>query len=216
MAKIPLIIFDFDGTIANTFVMVEKIIDKYKADYILGYLTDQDMESFRGKEIWEIVKKLKIPIFKLPFLIAKIQSSLNQLIDAVKPFKNMDKLIKTLHEQGFELGIVTTNSQKNVQQFLLNHQLEYFSFIKTANFILGKTSVLKTVLKEKNLKAEDVIYIGDEVRDIEACQSVGINIIAVSWGYQTKAILQHHQPDFLVDKPEEITNLITNYQLRII
>jgi phosphoglycolate phosphatase-like HAD superfamily hydrolase len=206
--SIKLIIFDFDGTLADTFVIVEKIIDKYKKDYNLEYLTDADIQSFRGQEIWEIIKKLEIPIIKVPFLIARIRSSLRNLIDEVKPFDGIDKVIKGLNQQGFELGIVTTNSIDIVQRFLENYNLNYFTFIKSANFFLGKSQIINDIISSKAIDKEQVIYIGDETRDIEACQSIGIKIISVTWGYQTREILSRHSPDYLVDRPDSILKTI--------
>jgi len=53
-----------------------------------------------------------------------------------------------------------------------------------------------------------VYFVGDEVRDIEAGKKAGINTIAVSWGYNTKAALDKEHPDYLIDFPLELENII--------
>ena len=51
-------------------------------------------------------------------------------------------------------------------------------------------------------------FVGDEVRDIEAGKKVGINTIAVSWGYNTKSALDKEHPDYLIDFPLELEKII--------
>ena len=55
-----------------------------------------------------------------------------------------------------------------------------------------------------------VFYVCDEVRDIEAARKSGIKSIAVTWGYNTKGALIKENPDFLVNSPDELRNIITS------
>jgi phosphoglycolate phosphatase-like HAD superfamily hydrolase len=50
----------------------------------------------------------------------------------------------------------------------------------------------------------------DEVRDIEAAKKSGIKSIAVAWGYNTKDALIKENPDFLVNSPDELINIIVS------
>lgn len=63
------------------------------------------------------------------------------------------------------------------------------------------------ILEIKEIKFIDdnnVVYIGDETRDVEAAKKVGIEIISVCWGFNYKEILQTLNPNFIVESPEEI------------
>ena len=51
------------------------------------------------------------------------------------------------------------------------------------------------------------IYVGDETRDVEAARKAGVQIIAVGWGLNSRASLLLQNPDFIVDSPEELTQL---------
>ena len=65
-------------------------------------------------------------------------------------------------------------------------------------------------MEKHNLKPQEIIYVGDEVRDIQACKKIGVKIIAVSWGYNSKEILDREKPDYLVNKPIEIPKILKN------
>jgi phosphoglycolate phosphatase len=53
-----------------------------------------------------------------------------------------------------------------------------------------------------------VIYVGDEIRDIIAAHKCGIRIISVSWGFHTVDLLASKNPDYLVDNPRQIVQLM--------
>ena len=67
---------------------------------------------------------------------------------------------------------------------------------------------MKKLLKNRNLSEFDVIYIGDEVRDIEAAKAAGIKMVAVSWGFNSPEILKTKNPDYLIDYPLQLTQLL--------
>ncbi|MDP2837766.1 MAG: HAD-IA family hydrolase, partial [Candidatus Moranbacteria bacterium] len=99
------------------------------------------------------------------------------------------ELLSTLRSQGYSIGIVSSSKQETTAALLKKFQLSVdFSYQCT---LFNKAKVLKQVLSEKNLSVTDVIYVGDEVRDIEACQKIGLPIIAVTWGLNSKEALQH-------------------------
>ena len=75
-------------------------------------------------------------------------------------------------------------------------------------FLWGKSHHLKTLLKTHEFDLNKTIYIGDEIRDIEAAHKVGIRIAAVTWGYNSKKALESYHPDFLITEPQQLLNLI--------
>ena len=74
--------------------------------------------------------------------------------------------------------------------------------------MFGKHRSLKRLLKTYHMKPAETIYIGDEVRDIEACRKAKVQIIAVTWGFNSKRILERAKPDFIADKPEDIVKIV--------
>lgn len=70
--------------------------------------------------------------------------------------------------------------------------------------MFGKSAPL---LKLKT-KIKDLVYIGDEVRDIEAAKKAGILSVGVSWGFQTEVAMKKASPDHLFNKPQELMTLI--------
>ena len=91
--------------------------------------------------------------------------------------------------------------------FLEHNELDFFDFIGTSSKIWNKNWGLKTLMDDHDLKLCDVIYIGDETRDIKAAKKAGIRSAAVTWGYNSCRVLEAQNPDYLIHHPEELFQL---------
>lgn len=205
------IIFDFDGTIADTLDSVVKIVNNQAEHFGYKKVTKEDIPYLQGKKPKEILSYLGISIFKLPLWIKKVHSEVNKEIGNMTPTVNLSPLLSELHiDEYFRLGILSSNTQENVKQFLHKNELDFFDFIYTGKSVFGKSHIINKIIKQRKISKSDVFYVCDEVRDIEAAQKSGIQSIAVTWGYNTKDALQKENPDFLVDTLDELRNIITS------
>ena len=208
------ILFDFDGTIADTYQVIANITNQLSTEFGYKALDEEELLLIKNLSSREIVKRSEISIFKLPFLVRRIRTELKKEIAELNAISDMVRVLLRLKSTGYILGIVTSNTRENVDIFLNKHGLNsIFSFIQSGTAIFGKHRVLKQVVREHRLKKSDVIYVGDETRDVRSARKSGIAIIAVSWGFNSAEILQEHKPNYLVDRPQQILEAIANWQL---
>ncbi len=207
---ITMIIFDFDGTIADTFSLLVACYNRVCLGFGATAMTEKEIPKLRRKKGQEVMKQLGISWFKLPFLVRKVYSELSKEIENARPIPGIKKTILQLKQQGFCLGILTSNKRENVERFLKKNGLDCFDFIHAGKKLFGKQYALKQVLLQRRLKAKDVVYVGDETRDIEAAKKARVRVIAVSWGYNALGALRKEKPDFLISKPEELIKLLEN------
>lgn len=200
----PAIIFDFDGTIADSFGVIKNILLNLSDDFGYKKPTDKQINLLRTKHPKEIMRILGLSYFKLPFLIHRVDKEIQRQIAAVKPIEGIKEVLIQLKSQHYLLGMVTSANEKNVSAFLKNNDLEVFDFIQTGSSIFGKARILKKVLKKQKIGKKEVLYVGDEIRDIEAARKVGIKMIAVTWGFNNREGLQQFHPDVLIDTPSEL------------
>lgn len=206
MQKKTTILFDFDGTLANTLAHILHISNRFSGIYGYKSVEEHEIDSYRSKKTRQAIRDLSIPILLIPSIANRIKRALQEEMHLIQPIPSIKEVTSQLYKK-FRLGIVTSNSSANVDLFLKNHEMPWFDIIHTESSIFGKSRVLKNVLKENNLSAEEVTYIGDETRDIEAAQKSGIDMIAVSWGMNTAETLRHLNPSHLVHHPSEILEL---------
>ena len=202
------LIFDFDGTIADTLPHIIAIVNDYVKEYGINKIAEKDLERLKGKTPWQIMKEYKIPLYKVPFIVVKVQSLLYKKMNKVKIFPGIKSILKSLKKKNMPIGILSSNSKKNVMAFLKKNNMNMFDFIHSENNLFGKNKALRNILKRYKIKKEDVIYIGDEVRDIQACKKAKIPIISVSWGFNTFNLLKRYKPDYIIRKPKELLRII--------
>lgn len=204
ISEMKTVIFDFDGTIADTLQLTVDIFNEIAADYQLPPIQPKDIPDLKNFSAKELVKRYRLSPWQLFRLVRKIQSRQKKKIISAKLIVGMPSLLTTLRQHAFTVGIVTSNSRENVELFLKCHGIEDVAFIYSEKNIFGKGAVLKNLLKKKAIRAQDTYYVGDEVRDIEAGKQANIPVIAVTWGYNSRKRLEEAHPDRIIDTPEQL------------
>ncbi len=205
---IKIILFDFDGTLADSFENFFEILREITLKYKLPELSPKNLDELRSESASQIVKRLHIPFYKIPFIARDMKRLQQQNIENIKSFKGMPEVLCGLKEKGFELGIVTSNGKSNVQAFLKNNDIDIFTYLYCDSSLFRKDKVLKKFLNTLKVSKEEVLYVGDEIRDIQACQKVGIKIAAVTWGFNSKEGLIKYNPELLINTPQELLQFV--------
>ena len=191
------IVFDFDGTLADTFDVFKTIATTEYGEY------DFDLELFKSKGAKEMLKQLDIPRWKIPGMILNVTSKLRSSND-IKLFPGIIDLLNTL-KKDYKIGVVSSNSQEIINGTLKEYNIEHlFEFVYSESSLFGKHLVLERMCRKHNIDRADVIYVGDEDRDIVAAKKAKIKTIAVTWGFNSKEKLSRENPDYLVDSPMQI------------
>ena len=208
MTNKKIIIFDFDGTLADSFADIMAVFNELAHEYGLHEIKPEEISELRKVSSREILKKFNFPTWRLPFLLKKGRQIFGQKIASVALFPGIKEVLTELKANGCTLGILSSNSEENICRSLACNRADPFDFVYTASNLFGKDKALKKIIKKYKYNPEDVIYVGDETRDIEAAQKCGIKIISVSWGFNDREILAKFNPDYLIDKPEELLKIL--------
>lgn len=203
-----ILLFDFDGTIADSFDAVLECIND-NAEYY-GYKKILHKELLKNKNIHDIFREMEFSIFKIPFVVSAIRKEMRSKLGTIQPFPGIPEILFQLHLQNIPLGIISSNSQENIEIFLRKHNLNIFTYVHGETNIFGKNTVIKNFLTKHSLDPIYVTYIGDEVRDIEAAQANKIKSAAVTWGFNTLEKLEELKPNYIINTPEELLILSTD------
>ncbi len=201
------IIFDFDGTIADSYIITFRIYNELAEKYNLKSIPEADISILRTMKPFELLSYFQIPFHKIPFLLFEGRSLFKKYVHELEPISGMKEVLEQLSKK-YKLGILTSNNAENVEYFLKKHKLELFAFIHSEKNLFGKDKALNHLLEEHNLEKSKTIYVGDEVRDIQSCQKIDMSIISVAWGFNEVGILGKHNPSYLIQHPEELLNIL--------
>jgi len=197
------IVFDFDGTLADTLSLGINIFNSYSSKF--GY-KKISLEQNKNVSAHELISMAGIKLWKLPFLVRRMRKDLNENISQIQIFKGIPDLLESLKSSGFKMGILSSNSKKTIYSVLKNKGLEsYFSFINGGVSIFGKN---RTLISLKRKIKNDIIYVGDELRDIEACKGSNTAIASVSWGINSFEVLEKANHDYVAKSPIELLKIL--------
>jgi phosphoglycolate phosphatase len=207
--SVNVVLFDFDGTIADSIETAIRVINQLAKEFGYQPLNVEDLKRLQSLSSREIIKQTDISIFKLPFLLRRFIGEMRQEVQQIDVIPGMKAVLQTLKARGDRLGIVSTNSEENVRAFLKIQQLDdLFDVVVCSGRPFGKSRLIKRILRQNQLDPRSVFYVGDETRDIEAAKKSGVRAIAVTWGFNSPDVLASHQPDFLIQTPDQMLDIL--------
>ena len=155
-----------------------------------------------------MLKKLGVSQWQLPFVHRALKKESARHMDTVKPFPGIEQVLRTLSKT-YHLGLVTSNSQANVRTFLKRYNLEdAISFIITDVGAFAKPKALTHIIRNASIPTKHIMYIGDEIRDGQAAQQVGIPFGAVTYGFNSEKALKQVKADAVFSSPDDIIKII--------
>jgi phosphoglycolate phosphatase len=204
----PLVIFDFDGTIADSFVESLAAYNRVAPRLRLRSVRDGEVPALRRMGAGQLMHVLGIPMWKLPRLMIAVRADLHEHFHSVKPIAGIAEALRALSAAGCYLAMVTSNSEANVRQFLARHRIADFQTIAAGSSIFGKATRLRRLIKSARAEQATTFYVGDTVPDIRAAREAGTSAVAVAWGFSDRTPLAAEAPDALVESTQHLAAAI--------
>ncbi|WP_017325595.1 HAD hydrolase-like protein [Synechococcus sp. PCC 7336] len=206
------VLFDFDGTVADSMDAVVRVANRLAAELGTPRVAPEDIARLRQQQLRQVLREARVPLWKLPWMLQRVRRELRQEIATIQPIAGMPETLRQLQQQGFRLGILTSNARSNVAEFLHERALtDVFEIACSEASIFGKGRMLRRCLRQYDLAADRTTYVGDETRDIEAARRNGVRAIAVEWGFNTRQPLLDCKPDGIARHPAELLNLLVSH-----
>jgi len=206
-----LIIFDYDGVLADT--LDDLIQFGQQACNQLGVkhlVTKDDLGSLEVMSFATYGRACEVPE---PLVDEFVKICLNLFAEKESPpgiFTGLSEVIRHLFASHM-LAIVTTNSSQNVHAFLVEHGLDSLIHavygVDSPGSKAQKISMARGRLLE-NRKSESVFMVGDSLSDVLTAKEAGVTSIAVTWGHQSLETLLRGKPDYVVNSPQHLIEVI--------
>ncbi len=179
---VKVVAFDFDGTLANSFDLVNKCIVKVLKEFNVNISEEEFYKVYGPTERGIFINltdenKGKLMFDRYMELYKNYHDEyLNKLHDGVV------EVLNYLKEKGVTVVLLTGRSYEStvvsLDKFKLNNTFKkiYTGSDKGVN----KPDNFKQLFKDFNVTNEECIYIGDSLKDIKSCKEVGIKILSIS------------------------------------
>lgn len=202
------IFLDFDGTIVDSLNLAVNIYNDMAGRYNLNPLEHSDIAKLNKLSIPERIKLFNVPLYVLPKMAIEFKRRYKESIHLLKEFEGMRDVIMELKRIGYHLSIISSNSAINIQQFLANAKMECFDHIISSKALFGKQTIIKQTMRKLHLKRAEIMYIGDELRDIQSCKKAQVDMIAVTWGFDDAQLLSDGNPEYVARQPADILTIL--------
>lgn len=208
MSSFSLAIFDYDGTLADSFPWFCSVLNQTARQFGFREVAEDEIDELRALGTREIVARLGVAKWKLPAIAMHMRKLSAESRDAVALFPGADAMLASLAASNIRVAIVSSNAEQTIRR-TLGLAAVHVSHFQCGASLWGKGAMFKAVIKRLGADKPCTIAIGDEVRDIEAARGAGIAAGAVTFGYNAAATLRAHGPDMVFDDYAELVEKLT-------
>ena len=204
MPKYNHVIFDLDGTLADSFPWFLRVVNDVAREFDFRPIAACEVESLRRMGSREILKDRNVPLWKLPMIAARMRALKQSHLHDIPLFAGAPAMLKTLHEAGIVLALVSSDNEANARLQLGPDNAALFAHFQCGASLFGKAAKFSRVMRRAGVPAQKALAIGDEKRDCEAARSAGIAFGAVTWGYADPDALRSLNPDEVFTTVDDI------------
>ncbi|TYC88550.1 HAD hydrolase-like protein [Acetobacterium wieringae] len=202
-------VFDFDGTLADTEEKAFNIYNELATKYKYSTVTMEELQHIKNLHVKEIKEIVDIPFYQFPRALRDGQKMMRKESNEIHAFApDIHAFFTALRRETKHIGILTSNIKKTVSDFLITYDISHEIEFIMCSALMSKSKKIKKVLRKHDIKPSEMLYIGDEVRDIEACHKVGVDVAAVNWGYNTPLALEKCKPTFMIDNIWKVIDIV--------
>ncbi|MFK7910350.1 MAG: HAD-IA family hydrolase [Akkermansiaceae bacterium] len=203
------LVFDFDGTLADTLDESVRIYNELAQENGHRVVSEDELPSIRNMKLSDFLSHVGVSRRRVPKLLYHGAKRLKKRITSIPLIEGVDPVIRKLRSQCEHFGILTSNSVENVELFLEAHGLDdVFTFVSSTSKLTGKSKHLRSICRTFSMQTTDMVYVGDEIRDVKAAKKARVPVAAVSWGFNSTESLAASDPDYLLHHPDELFKLV--------
>lgn len=204
------VIFDFDGTLADVVPLMRQIYNDFALKKGYPHLSEENFQELRKGTLKDFLKWIGVKPWQLPGLMKEGRAVFHVQSEDVRLFDGVTNLITKLHNDGWHIYILSSNSNKTIHEVLTRNGInDYIKILKRPS-LFGKANSIKKLVKKHRYEKSNTWMIGDEVRDIDAGNKAKINTIGVTWGLQDESIIVDHNPNFMANTIDDIYKALAN------
>lgn len=209
------VVFDLDGTLLDTLGDLRDSVNFALQKNSLPKRTTEEIRYFVGNGI-RLLIELSVPENTPIEITDKCFQDFKEYYKEhsailTKPYDDIIDLMKTLKSKGVKIGVVSNKADFAVKTLME----DYFSGLYDCAY--GERAGVPRkpepdgvldAIKEMGSEIENTVYIGDSEVDVVTSKNAKLPCIAVTWGFRDKKVLESLNPEYIVDSPKEILNII--------
>ena len=212
MQKISLFVYDFDGTLVDTFADIANSVNLALAEMNIQSLSRETIQRNIGSGVVNLMSRslegsgcddveMAVSFFQKHYN--------NHLLDQTKLYPNGREVVE--HFSKKKNAILSNKPISFVEKILTE-----LNFLSLFDSVLGGDSLserkpnpmgLQLLMTNLNCPLKEVLMIGDSAIDIETGKNAGVITCGVTYGLGDPVSLHNSKPDYLIDNLSNLKSL---------
>jgi len=209
-----LVIFDFDGTLADSAAWFLETLNQMAERYRFRKVAPDEIEDLRGQGSRDVLRRLHIPLWKLPLIARRMRHLSMEAASRIVLFPGVETMLKNLSERDMRIAVASSNAEATIRRIIGARGAASVDYFECGSSLFGKARRIRRILKRSGVPAAEAIFVGDETRDIEAAHRAGVAAGAVLWGYARPAAFAGLEPAVTFATVEEMAGFLARSRPR--
>ncbi|MCX7748058.1 MAG: HAD-IA family hydrolase [Clostridia bacterium] len=209
--KMKAVVFDLDGTLADTIPLTIYSLQEVARHYTGKVLTDQDILDEFGPPDTEIIKKL-VNRKSEDCVDAYLKNFSDNFSRFVKPIEGIPELLGLLHRKGIKIGLFTGRSFRAANMILeklgLSNQFDIILAGEDTKKPKPDPEGINLALHKLGIETQNAAYVGDFEVDILASREAGVVSVLALWSPNSSKELIQKGPDYYFDRVSDFIEWI--------
>ncbi len=212
--KYSALIFDFDGTLADTRESILQTMKFVAHNYNIQFVDEKLIEGL-------IVLPLKAT-FEQAFLLdeSSIQDATllyrnhydEIVLNTISLYEGVKDTLLDFYDKGINLSIASSKGKESLRKILQKQNIYHiFSFVGGEEDAKNKKpapDIVNLILDKFNFQANECLVVGDTIFVIEMGQRAKVDTCGVTYGNNTREKLERQKPNFIIDNFTNLTEIV--------
>ena len=212
-----LVIFDVDGTLFNTIEDLAAAANHALRVNGFAPRTQEQCCQFVGNGVAKLLERALPDEQKTAENLARMKDAFfsyydKHLADRTRPYDGIADTLTALQARGVKLAVASNKYQRATEKLVAH----FFTSISFAA-VLGQREnvpvkphpqIVEDILRAAREPASACLYVGDSDVDMQTAHNAGVRVCGVTWGFRPRESLAAYQPDYLIDVPSALLEII--------
>jgi 2-phosphoglycolate phosphatase len=213
-AKPPLraVLFDFDGTLADSYPAITASVNHVRALHGLPPLPVDEVKRHVGRGP-DYLLTHTCPVGDMAANVAAYRAHHPSVLrEGTRLLPGVYDTLQTLHQRGLRLAVCSNKPVAFTKELLVILAIkDFFSVVlgpEDAGLPKPAPNMLLTALARLQVRADEALYIGDMTVDIQTARAAGVTVWIVPTGSDEIAVLREAKPDRLLGQMSDLLNFV--------
>lgn len=214
MKPINLVMFDYDGVIVDSLkVFCQSYIGACWENGLMDIQTQQDVLALFEHNVYASLVQRGVTPSTVDKILAAYERRQKEHLGTLELFAGMTDALEKIASAS-KVYIITSNLSQATESVMERYGVTCYEEVIGAEKEKSKINKIKKVMKRH--EGCPAFYVGDTKGDMLEGREAGTTTIGVSWGWHSVEKLREGRPDYIVQSPQELVEVILQLDLKVL